>query len=69
MPLLFLHGQAFTSDTWLTLGTLGLVAAMGYSFVAVDLPGICVFTYILELRPLCVHCIVDVQCTCISSVL
>ncbi|XP_057230756.1 protein ABHD14A [Malurus melanocephalus] len=37
--VLFLHGQAFTSKTWETLGTLSLLAEEGYRAVAIDLPG------------------------------
>lgn len=37
--VLLLHGQAFTSQIWLVLGTLNNLAAWGYRAVAVDLPG------------------------------
>uniref|UniRef100_A0A8C6YWY1 Protein ABHD14A n=1 Tax=Nothoprocta perdicaria TaxID=30464 RepID=A0A8C6YWY1_NOTPE len=37
--VLLLHGQAFTSKTWETLGTLALLAEEGYRAVAIDLPG------------------------------
>lgn len=37
--VLFLHGQAFTSETWEALGTLALLAAEGYRAIAIDLPG------------------------------
>ncbi|ESN98143.1 hypothetical protein HELRODRAFT_84811, partial [Helobdella robusta] len=34
-----LHGAAFTSQIWKTLGTLQLVAAFGQLAIAIDLPG------------------------------
>ncbi len=37
--VLLLHGQAFTSQNWLTLGTLSSLAAWGHRAVGVDLPG------------------------------
>ena len=37
--VLFLHGQAFSSQTWDDLGTLKFLAEHGYRVVAVDLPG------------------------------
>jgi pimeloyl-ACP methyl ester carboxylesterase len=37
--VLLLHGMAFSSDNWQQIGTLGLIAASGWSAVAVDLPG------------------------------
>lgn len=37
--VLFLHGTKFSSATWVKIGTLQLVAAMGLRAVAVDLPG------------------------------
>jgi abhydrolase domain-containing protein 14 len=37
--VLLLHGQAFSSDNWHTLGTLTFLAALGHRAVAVDLPG------------------------------
>lgn len=39
VPLLLLHGMAFSSQTWNELGTLALAAASGFRAVAVDLPG------------------------------
>ncbi|KAL6761835.1 Alpha/Beta hydrolase protein [Haematococcus lacustris] len=36
---LFLHGQSFTSDIWVQLGTLKRVWEAGWSAVAIDLPG------------------------------
>jgi abhydrolase domain-containing protein 14 len=38
-PVLLLHGMSFKSQTWLELGTLALLGAMGRRAVAVDLPG------------------------------
>ena len=35
----FLHGESFTSKTWLDLGTMHYLANLGYRVVAVDLPG------------------------------
>lgn len=37
--VVLLHGQAFSSKTWLELTTIQHIAAMGYGAVAVDLPG------------------------------
>lgn len=37
--VLLLHGQAFSSENWYTLGTLSLLAALGHRAVAIDLPG------------------------------
>ena len=37
--VLFLHGAAFSSENWLSLGALTVVTAMGYRPIAVDLPG------------------------------
>ncbi|KAK3088851.1 hypothetical protein FSP39_024587 [Pinctada imbricata] len=36
--VLFLHGQAFSSQTWVDLKTLQIVAGLGYNAVAIDLP-------------------------------
>ena len=38
-PVLLLHGQAFSSKTWVDLGTLSYLAKAGFNVVAVDLPG------------------------------
>lgn len=38
--VLLLHGASFSSETWLKLGTLQLLAIMGHRAVAVDIPGI-----------------------------
>ncbi len=37
--VLFLHGAAFTSQTWVDNGILASVAAAGHRAVAIDLPG------------------------------
>ena len=37
--ILFLHGAAFSTDTWRDLGTLSHFAGLGFRAVAVDLPG------------------------------
>lgn len=37
--VLFLHGQAFSSQTWDDLGTLKFLSSHDYRVVAVDLPG------------------------------
>ena len=39
LVVLLLHGQAFTSENWLQLGTLSYLAAMGHRAVAIDIPG------------------------------
>jgi len=39
LTFLFLHGAAFKAEDWLDLGTLHLMAALGYKTVAADLPG------------------------------
>lgn len=39
LTFLFFHGAAFKSQDWADLGTLGLLGALGYKSVAVDLPG------------------------------
>ena len=39
LEVLLLHGQAFTSENWLQLGTLSYLAAMGHRAVAIDIPG------------------------------
>lgn len=38
-PVLLLHGAAFDSGTWESLGTLAVLAGAGFHAVAVDLPG------------------------------
>ncbi|XP_018015864.1 protein ABHD14B [Hyalella azteca] len=37
--VLLLHGAAFSSQNWRDIGTLSLLAAMGYTAVAIDIPG------------------------------
>lgn len=37
--VLFLHGQAFSSQTWDDLGTLKFLRSKNYNVVAIDLPG------------------------------
>ncbi|KAM7295762.1 protein ABHD14B isoform X1 [Ixodes scapularis] len=39
VSVLLLHGQAFKSETWQTLGTLGVLSRLGYRAVAIDMPG------------------------------
>ncbi|XP_057366343.1 putative protein-lysine deacylase ABHD14B [Daphnia carinata] len=39
LTFVFLHGAAFKSQDWADLGTLGLLGALGYKSIAVDLPG------------------------------
>ncbi|KAK8785190.1 hypothetical protein V5799_008448 [Amblyomma americanum] len=39
LSVFMLHGAAFKSETWLTLGTLGTIGLMGYRVVAIDMPG------------------------------
>jgi len=39
VPVLFLHGAAFTSKNWHDIGTLSALGSKGYPAVAVDLPG------------------------------
>ena len=38
-PVLLLHGAAFDSGTWESLGTLSVLGGAGFRAVAVDLPG------------------------------
>lgn len=37
--VLLLHGRSFNSETWLSLGTLTFLGALGHRVVAIDLPG------------------------------
>ena len=39
LEILLLHGQAFTSENWVQLGTLNYLAAMGHRAIAIDIPG------------------------------
>ncbi|XP_076372703.1 putative protein-lysine deacylase ABHD14B [Tachypleus tridentatus] len=39
ISILLLHGATFSSKTWLYLGTIQVLAAMGYRTVAMDVPG------------------------------
>lgn len=39
ISVLLLHGQSYTSQNWNELGTIGMISAMGYHPIAVDLPG------------------------------
>ena len=48
LQILLLHGQAFTSDNWLQLGTLGYLAAMGHRAVAIDIPGEGSYTFYMH---------------------
>ena len=38
LTFVFLHSASFTSDVWVHLGTLKLLAALGYNAIAYDLP-------------------------------
>ncbi|XP_076337444.1 protein ABHD14A-like isoform X2 [Tachypleus tridentatus] len=39
ISILLLHGAVFSSKTWLDLGTIQVLAAMGYQTVAMDVRG------------------------------
>lgn len=39
LTILLLHGQSFTSQNWVDIGTLQYLAAWGYHAIAIDLPG------------------------------
>ena len=41
LDVLFLHGHAFKSETWVTkpMWSLQILSKLGYNVVAIDLPG------------------------------
>jgi pimeloyl-ACP methyl ester carboxylesterase len=39
LPVVLLHGQRFTSETWRELGTLDFLVGQGFRVLALDLPG------------------------------
>ena len=39
LAVVLLHGMKFQAQTWLDLGTIGLLAGLGVHVVAVDMPG------------------------------
>ena len=39
LPVVLLHGQRFTSETWRELGTLEFLVSQGFRVLALDLPG------------------------------
>lgn len=38
-PVVLLHGASSSSEVWVKIGTMQLIAAMGHTAVAIDLPG------------------------------
>ena len=49
VSFLLLHGSAFSSDTWIKLGTLQTLAALGYTAIAIDLPGEGTYSWCLSI--------------------
>lgn len=39
IPVVLLHGMKFQAETWRQLGTLDVLAALGMSVLAIDMPG------------------------------
>ncbi|KAA0191666.1 hypothetical protein HAZT_HAZT006209 [Hyalella azteca] len=48
--VLLLHGAAFSSQNWRDIGTLSLLAAMGYTAVAIDIPASFVPSVVQQLQ-------------------
>lgn len=45
VSVLLLHGKMFSSKTWMDLGTINLLSAMGFRTIAIDLPGMCIIIF------------------------
>jgi len=45
--VVLLHGASSSSEVWIKLRTMHLIAAMGYRAIAVDLPGTLLFITVL----------------------